>query len=92
MPPEADINREFYKGILNGEKKLIKISAVMFINVPKLPELSVRKIIDQVKDKNTLLPYIPSNFDKKRTICREWFYNIINTVFPGWLGRLISFS
>jgi hypothetical protein len=75
---------------LKGEKAVLKLSVVLMINVPKLPELGVRRIIDQIKDKEKIQYYLPKNYDKKRTICRVWFYNIVNTVYPGWLDILIA--
>ena len=74
---------------MKGEKKLFPIGDVRFINVPKYPELAVRKMMDLIRDDEMLVEYFPNNIEKKRTIDRDWYFNIINTVHPGFLDQLI---
>jgi hypothetical protein len=75
---------------LKGEKRLFKIGDVRFINVPRLPELGVRKMLKLIEDHEDILMYMPPNFKKQRTIDRNWIMNIINTCVPGWLTNLIE--
>lgn len=92
LPPQDDLNREWYRSLLRGEKQAMPISDVHFINVPKNPELSVKKLIPQIKNNVSIMQYMPNNYDKKRTISRPFFYNIINTVYPDFLPQLIKHS
>ena len=66
------------------------MSEVRFINVPKYPELGVRNIMALVKDDDILARYLPDNYQKKRTLDRDWFSNIVNTVYPGFFDDLIK--
>ena len=79
------MNREFYKDLMRNNKKLIPIGDVKFINVPKMPELGVRKMFEMIDGDNMLREYLPDNFKKKRTIDRTWLYNVINTIHPGYI-------
>ena len=58
------MNREFYKALMKDEKKLIPIGDVKFINVPKLPELGVRNMLELIKEDTMVLEYLPNNFNK----------------------------
>lgn len=49
-PTLADTNRDFWKGVLKGEKKLIKNKDICVITVPKLPGLGVKNIMAQFKN------------------------------------------
>ncbi len=57
--------------------------------VPKMPELSVTNLLaDALKDKE-LSRYLPELVGKK-TINREFLFNIINTIKPDFFPRNIK--
>jgi len=72
------------------KKRVFKITAVKFIIVPKLDELSISKMKEMVKDDKELLEYFPDEFFKNKQPDRAFFFNVINTVYPGFLDQLIS--
>ena len=86
VPPKQDLNRTFMKSVLKGEKLLFPLKMVKFVNIPKYDELAVRKIMDLIKGDEHVLKHLPDDYQKKRTISREWFFNVINTVHPDFLG------
>ena len=86
VPPKCELNRTYMKAILKGDKVLIPLNLVKFINIPKYDELSVRKIMDLIKGDLHVLKHLPDDYQKKRTISREWFFNVINSVHPEFLG------
>ena len=49
VPPMATVNRDFVRAVLQGEKKLLKISEKRSVNVPKYDELSVKNIFPKFK-------------------------------------------
>ena len=85
MPPISDLNRSFYKALFKGEKEVLKVNQVNMINVPKVAELKVRTMLDSLDKVPLILNYLPDNFKKRRTIDRTWFFNVLNTVYPGYL-------
>ena len=44
MAPSDTYNRDFYKQLLQGNKKAFKLTEVKFINIPRLQELSIKYI------------------------------------------------
>ena len=44
MPPEKQINKDFMRQVLTGEKKLMKKNQVDYIHVPAYDELSVKNL------------------------------------------------
>lgn len=49
------VNKDFYKALFIGEKKLLRMEEVKFIIVPKLDELSVKNILGLMKDDKEFL-------------------------------------
>ena len=45
------LNKDFLKQILSGQKKLLAVNEVRYINVPLYDELSVKSIYPMVKDR-----------------------------------------
>ena len=90
MPPEHHVNKDFFKQLFMGNKKLLKLSEVKFIVVPKLDELSVKGIKDLIKDDKIIKEYFPDEFFKNKSPDRAFFFNVINTVYSGFLPGLID--
>ena len=67
-------------------KKLYKNKRINTVTVPRLQELSVLNILDIVKDDSELLKYLPDEYTNgKRKPDRDYLYNCINTLHPGFL-------
>jgi hypothetical protein len=64
---------------------LFKIGQINFIIVPIYEELSVKKILDMVKNESEIISYLPDELLTKKIPEREYFFNILNTVYPGFL-------
>ena len=87
---QDDLNKDFYKALLKNDKGVFHISEIAFINVPKCPEISVKVIAEMVKDDEETMFYLPSNITKKKGVKREPFFNIVNTVNPGYLSAIVK--
>ena len=44
------MNKEFFKSLFKGEKKAFRVTEVKHINVPKIDELGINKLMEMVKD------------------------------------------
>jgi hypothetical protein len=64
---------------------LFKIGDINYILVPIYEELSVKKILDMVKHESEIISYLPDELLTKKIPEREYFFNILNTVYPGFL-------
>ena len=43
-------NKDFLRQVLAGNKKLLKLSEVKYVNIPRFDELSVKNIYPRYKD------------------------------------------
>jgi hypothetical protein len=64
---------------------LFKIGQINFIIVPIYEELSVKKVLDMVKNESEIITYLPDELLTKKIPERDYFFNILNTVYPGFL-------
>jgi hypothetical protein len=64
---------------------LFRINQINYILVPIYEELSVKKILDMVKNESEIISYLPDELLTKKIPEREYFFNILNTVYPGFL-------
>lgn len=84
------MNKDFLRQVLKDEKKLLKLSELKPINMPKYDELSVKNLYDKLKDKHKFMQYIPDKLPNGRLPDREYYFNVLNTVFPDYTKKLLS--
>ena len=56
--------KDYAKEIFAEDKKLIKKKDVMYIDVPKFDELSVKNLYDQLLKLDFMAKYFPSSYPK----------------------------
>ena len=56
------INKDFLKQVFANEKKLLKMSKLKPVNVPKFDEISVKKIWPMIKEDPDVLIYFPDEY------------------------------
>lgn len=90
LPDTSIMNKDFIKEILSGEKNLLKMSDVKSINAPHYAEVSVTNIYPRIQHDPEVTQYFPSRLPKGRQIDRAYFFNILNTVRPDYLSKIIT--
>ena len=90
MPPSRELNKDFWKALFKDEKKVFKIHEINHIIVPKLDELSVPSMIELMKDDEEVRMYLPDGYFEKVKPDRTFIFNVLNTVHPGFLPKLID--
>ena len=60
------------------------------ITVPAYDELSVRKLWPQLKKDQLFTQYFPSSYPKDKGPPREYFFNILNTLYPDYLSQIMQ--
>ena len=50
----------------------------------------MKSLAENLKDDEELVKYLPDKWHKKLKLDREWFFNILNTVHPGYLQQIIK--
>ena len=82
------MNKDFLRKILQDEKFLLKKNQVNYINVPHFDELSVDKMWPTLKDDDEFNVYFQDKYPDDKGPNREYFFNILNTVHPEYLGQI----
>ena len=90
LPDENVINKDFLKEVLAGKKQLLKKSQYDPITVPHFDELSVRTLWPQLKKDAAFTQYFPTTFPKDKGPPREYFFNILNTLYPDYLAQIMA--
>ena len=74
------INKDFLKKVLNEQKKLLPLTDVKYVNVPRYDELSVRKFWPILRQDKTFMKFMPDKDNEHIFPEREYFWNVANTV------------
>ena len=90
MPGEKQVNKDFLKDVFEEKKKLLKKREVDYILVPDWSELAVNKLWPQMKSDAAFNIYFQDEYPDAKGPCREYFFNILNTVYPDYLEKIMS--
>ena len=92
LAPESHLNKDFFKKLLMSEKKVFKIAEVRYILVPKLDEMAISQMLPLVQDDAELKKYFPDEYFGGKMPDRKFFFNTVNTLYPGFLEQLFSYA
>ena len=84
------INKDYLKDILQEKKSLIKLKDVIFVNVPKYDELSVKNVYPMIQQDKDLMMYFPDKLPKGRIPDREYTFNVLNTLREDYVTDIIK--
>ena len=90
VPPDSMMNKDFLKEILQDSKKLMPHKDLRQINVPKYDELSIKNIFPMIEKDEEIMRYFPSKLPKGRIPDREYLFNILNTLRPDYVSKIIK--
>ena len=62
----------------------------MFIEVPHYDELAVRNIWPQFAQDDKLAKYFPNEFPQGKGPPREYFFNVLNSIYPDYLKQMLE--
>ena len=82
--------KDYAKDIFAEKKQLIKKKDVLYIEVPKFDELSVKRLYDQLLSLESMTNYFPDKYPKGRQCDREYLFNVANTLHPGVIQEFID--
>ena len=73
-------NKDFLKAVLADQKRLLKLSELRTVNVPKFDELSVKNIFPLIRQDAEVMLYFPDSYPKGREPVRTDTFNVLNTL------------
>ena len=79
------------KEILSGERSYYKIQNIKWVTVPNFDECCPKKIIESknLKQQKEILQYCPEVYDRGYPKDREYFFNILNSIFPHSIEKMV---
>ena len=90
LPPNIMINKDFLKAVLADQKQLLKLSQLRCVSVPKYDELSVKNIFPIIMRDGDVMQYFPDTYPKGRHPDREYTFNVLNSVRPEYVAKMIA--
>ena len=102
VPPKLMVNKgkgtcpiifsciDFLRQVLTEEKELMPLTDVKMVAVPNYDELSVKNLWPHMQRIDEFMKYFPDKIPKGRVPSREYFFNVMNTINPGYVQQLIK--
>ena len=84
------MTKDFLKDVLAGRKDLLHKSVVQEIKVPKYDELSVSALWPQFSKDENFTKYFAAAYPKGKGPPRDYFFNIVNTLYPEYLKQVMA--
>ena len=79
FPQIGDSNKEYLRDIITGRKKFLYCKSILTVKVPHLKTLSIKEILNFVRNKTEIDYYLPV-YKYNKFPDREWLCNVINTI------------
>ena len=86
------MTKDFVRQILAEEKDLIKMAGLRQINIPKFDELSVKNISPRYMEDVEVMRFLPSHLPKGKYPDREYYFNVLNTVHPNHVKKMVDYA
>ena len=74
--------KDYAKDIFAEKKQIRKKKDVLFIDVPKFDELSVKNLYGALMALEGMQRYFPDKYPKGRQCDRDYLFNVANTMHP----------
>ena len=84
------MNKDYLRQVFAEEKGFLRLDEVAWIEVPRYDELSVVNLFPKFKEDENIMRYMPDRLPKGRLPDREYFFNVLNTVYPDYTRELIK--
>lgn len=82
---------EFLKDVLSGKKSYFLQKDIRIMKIPKCPEITVDRVLQQVKGQKDVMKYLPDiPLAGKHYIERDFLFSIVNTVDPDYFRSALA--
>jgi hypothetical protein len=91
LPPYSHCPLEFLHCIVDDTKLVFKQSQVKHLEIPRWPELGVKKVWPEALKLPSFIDYVPDEYLRPNyPVPRGYFYNILTTLALDFVEFLIS--
>ena len=84
------MTKEWIRLILTGEKKLLPRSQVKQVDIGHYPEVSVKALYEDYASRAQIKPYMPPKIHKGRQCDKEYFWNVVNSLFEDEVSAILD--
>ena len=74
--------KDYLKDVLAGNRKLMRMSDIRFVNIPAYNELNIDNLYLKALKQPEMSEFFPKSYPKGRKCDRAYFFNIWNTKYP----------
>ena len=92
MMPYDMCTKDVLRDIFAGNKHVLKLVDVNFIQVVKYDELSVKHLYDKLIKLPSMSSFFPDKYPKGKVCDREYLFNIANTLHPAVMKELVDYA
>ena len=68
----------------------MKKNEVTYIHVPNFDELSAKRLWPDLKEDKKFNIYFNDKYAQEKAPCREYFFNILNSVYPEYVTKIVT--
>ena len=90
MPPYNQVTKDHLKDVLAGKHSFLLNKDIKVCKITQYSEISVKLIYERALKHPNLAKYMPPALPKGRTIDKEYFYNVFNTLYPEEVSALLK--
>ena len=90
LDSDSNVNWAMVKGLLEGRKRAFKLKEVAYIQVPRWPELSMKKLLPMAMSDPEVRIYHRDDALETGCISREFLCCILNTVYAEYFPFIIK--
>ena len=90
LPPITNINKEWIRLTLTGDKKFLSLKDVKPVTVPNHPEMAMNKLYKEFAERPAIKPYMPDKISKGRTLDRKYFFDVVNSFYPEEMSSILE--
>ena len=90
MPPEKQVNKDFLKAVFRNQKRLLKKNQVNYVSVPGYNELAVKRLWPDLSKDEAFTVYFQDKFADEKVPNRDYFFNILNSLYPEYLDNVMK--
>ena len=91
LPTLRNCSMKFLKDIHRGKKQYILQQIVVTIKVPTCPELTVDKVLQQVKPHREIMKYLPEpSVTGKHYVERDFLFCVVNTIDRNYFREALA--
>ena len=91
LPPRRLCSIRFLRDILVGNKKYFHTHEMALVNITRLPDLTVKNVLEKVYDVPEVRIYLP-DFDSEpeKRIARDFLFSIVHKLDGTFFRRVVS--